>query len=133
MSYPRSNAFKSGKEQAAPIEAEVKGTLQSVCIVNSVRIALFYVQYGYDVSLTSSAVRYTSGTIPSWLSGRLVRNGPGLFEVGDTEYKHWFDGLALLHSFTIADGKLVCVNGYWSVCHLYVQCSLTTAANITVW
>jgi hypothetical protein len=44
------------------------------------------------------------GEIPPWLSGRLIRNGPGLFEVGDTKYDHLFDGLALLHSFTIDNG-----------------------------
>ena len=48
---------------------------------------------------------YLIGTIPPWLSGRLIRNGPGLFEVGDTKYNHLFDGLSLLHSFTIDQGK----------------------------
>ena len=47
---------------------------------------------------------YSSGTIPPWLSGRLIRNGPGRFEVGDTKYNHLFDGLSLLHSFTIDQG-----------------------------
>ena len=45
------------------------------------------------------------GEVPRWLSGRLIRNGPGLFEIGDTKYNHPFDGLALLHSFTINEGK----------------------------
>ena len=45
------------------------------------------------------------GTIPQWLNGQLIRNGPGLFEVGDTKYSHFFDGLSLLHSFTINQGK----------------------------
>jgi carotenoid cleavage dioxygenase-like enzyme len=45
------------------------------------------------------------GEIPPWLSGRLIRNGPGLFEVGNTKYNHLFDGLSLLHSFTINEGK----------------------------
>lgn len=44
------------------------------------------------------------GTIPCWLTGFLVRNGPGLQRIGDTEYKHLFDGLALLHQFAI-DGN----------------------------
>lgn len=44
------------------------------------------------------------GNIPHWISGRLIRNGPGLFEVGDTKYNHLFDGLSLLHSFTINQG-----------------------------
>ncbi|KAI7814110.1 beta,beta-carotene 15,15'-dioxygenase [Triplophysa rosa] len=45
-----------------------------------------------------------SGSIPTWLQGTLLRNGPGLFSVGDTSYRHWFDGMALIHSFTFKDG-----------------------------
>ncbi|XP_076143131.1 beta,beta-carotene 15,15'-dioxygenase [Alosa pseudoharengus] len=47
-----------------------------------------------------------SGTVPDWLQGTLVRNGPGMFSVGDTAYKHWFDGMSLLHSFTFKDGDV---------------------------
>src|SRR6056297_597538 len=44
------------------------------------------------------------GRIPDWLSGSLVRNGPGAFELGDGTVDHWFDGLAMLHQFTFGDG-----------------------------
>ncbi len=44
------------------------------------------------------------GTLPSWLSGSLIRNGPGSFRVGDGEVDHWFDGLAMLRKFTFGDG-----------------------------
>ncbi|XP_056318303.1 beta,beta-carotene 15,15'-dioxygenase [Danio aesculapii] len=47
-----------------------------------------------------------SGSIPLWLQGTLLRNGPGLFSVGNTSYKHWFDGMALIHSFTFKDGEV---------------------------
>ncbi|XP_072235248.1 beta,beta-carotene 15,15'-dioxygenase [Leuresthes tenuis] len=46
------------------------------------------------------------GSIPSWLQGTLLRNGPGLFSVGSSEYNHWFDGLSLIHSFTFSDGEV---------------------------
>ncbi|NDJ60989.1 MAG: carotenoid oxygenase family protein [Chloroflexi bacterium] len=46
------------------------------------------------------------GQIPAWLTGTLIRNGPGQFEVNGHSYRHWFDGLALLHSFTFADGRV---------------------------
>lgn len=46
-----------------------------------------------------------SGTIPGWLQGTLLRNGPGIFSVGDTSYQHWFDGMAIMHSFTFKDGE----------------------------
>lgn len=47
------------------------------------------------------------GQLPTWLKGILLRNGPGMHTIGDTRYNHWFDGLALLHSFTFKNGKLL--------------------------
>ncbi|XP_064095619.1 carotenoid isomerooxygenase-like [Macrobrachium nipponense] len=47
-----------------------------------------------------------SGTIPDWLSGRLTRNGPGLYTYGETKYKHLFDGFAYLHQFIIKGGRV---------------------------
>ncbi|TWW74831.1 Beta,beta-carotene 9',10'-oxygenase [Takifugu flavidus] len=44
------------------------------------------------------------GTIPSWIDGNLLRNGPGKFEFGNRHYNHWFDGMAMLHQFRIRDG-----------------------------
>ncbi|XP_020781388.2 beta,beta-carotene 15,15'-dioxygenase isoform X1 [Boleophthalmus pectinirostris] len=46
------------------------------------------------------------GTIPNWLQGTLLRNGPGIFSVGETSYEHWFDGMALMTSFTFKDGEV---------------------------
>ena len=47
-----------------------------------------------------------SGELPAWLSGSLLRTGPAKFEVGEQRLRHWFDGLAMLHRFTVADGKV---------------------------
>lgn len=47
-----------------------------------------------------------SGDIPRWISGSLLRNGPGSIKVGDMTYNHLFDAAALLHRFNIADGKV---------------------------
>ncbi|XP_029922436.1 beta,beta-carotene 15,15'-dioxygenase [Myripristis murdjan] len=47
-----------------------------------------------------------TGTLPAWLQGTLIRNGPGLFSVGDSEYNHWFDGSSLIHSFTFSNGEV---------------------------
>jgi beta-carotene 15,15'-monooxygenase len=43
------------------------------------------------------------GEVPGWLSGSLLRNGPGAFEMGEAAVDHWFDGLAMLHRFTFGD------------------------------
>jgi carotenoid cleavage dioxygenase-like enzyme len=53
-----------------------------------------------------------SGEIPSWLTGSLVRTGPAKFEVGRQAMRHWFDGLAMLHRFTIDGGAVSYGNRY---------------------
>lgn len=52
------------------------------------------------------------GTLPTWLNGTLVRNGPGRFDVNGNSYRHWFDGLAMLRAFTITAGKVSYANRY---------------------
>lgn len=47
---------------------------------------------------TSLAV---TGAVPEWLTGSLVRNGPGRFSLpGGGSVDHWFDGLAMCYRFT---------------------------------
>ncbi len=46
------------------------------------------------------------GSLPQWLAGSLLRTGPATFEVGEKHMRHWFDGLAMLHRFTIGDGRV---------------------------
>jgi len=46
------------------------------------------------------------GVLPQWLAGSLLRTGPAKFEVGKDRMRHWFDGLAMLHRFTIEDGRV---------------------------
>ena len=68
--------------------------------------------HGYGVGFRSLATEVTDhrptveGDIPSWVSGTLVRNGPGLFDVGDERLGHWFDGLAMLRRYSFDDGTL---------------------------
>ncbi len=52
------------------------------------------------------------GHLPPWLEGTLIRNGPGRFEVGERGYNHWFDGLAMLHAFTLAGGRVAYRNRF---------------------
>jgi beta,beta-carotene 9',10'-dioxygenase len=47
-----------------------------------------------------------TGALPSWLRGSLLRTGPAKFEAGAQRMRHWFDGLAMLHRFTIEDGRV---------------------------
>jgi carotenoid cleavage dioxygenase-like enzyme len=53
-----------------------------------------------------------SGRLPEWLAGSLIRNGPGTFQVGQRRYRHWFDGLAMLHRFSIAEGRVSYANRF---------------------
>jgi beta,beta-carotene 9',10'-dioxygenase len=52
------------------------------------------------------------GDLPAWLEGTLVRNGPGTFSVGEQRYRHWFDGLAMLHRFSFGGGRVSYANKY---------------------
>jgi carotenoid cleavage dioxygenase-like enzyme len=53
-----------------------------------------------------------TGSLPAWLTGSLVRTGPAKFEVGERSYNHWFDGLAMLHRFGFADGRVSYANRF---------------------
>jgi carotenoid cleavage dioxygenase-like enzyme len=54
-----------------------------------------------------------TGELPAWLTGSLLRTGPAKFEVGDgPQMRHWFDGLAMLHRFTIDGGRVSYGNRY---------------------
>lgn len=44
----------------------------------------------------------TLGKIPEWLDGSLIRNGSGIFEIGETKMNHLFDGLSVMHRFSIS-------------------------------
>ncbi len=46
------------------------------------------------------------GTLPDWLDGVYLANGPGEFEVGGRPLDHWFDPLAALRRLRFADGKI---------------------------
>jgi carotenoid cleavage dioxygenase-like enzyme len=52
------------------------------------------------------------GTLPGWLSGSLLRNGPALYEDSQRSVNHWFDGQAMLHRFTVADGEVSYANRF---------------------
>ncbi len=45
-----------------------------------------------------------SGRLPGWLEGSLLLNGPAIWDFPEARLQHWFDGLAMLHRFSIAPG-----------------------------
>ncbi|CAL4069525.1 unnamed protein product, partial [Meganyctiphanes norvegica] len=51
------------------------------------------------------ALGVTQGEIPAWLEGSLYRDGPGVLNIGDSWYHHYFDGMAVIHKFHIKDGE----------------------------
>ena len=52
------------------------------------------------------------GSLPGWLNGTLFRNGPGTLQVGKERFRHWFDGLPMLHKFTILNGEISYTNKF---------------------
>lgn len=65
-------------------------------------------QLGYRSLTTEAEVSAleVQGAIPAWLGGTLLRNGPALFEYGERTVRHWFDGQAMLHRFTVEGGHV---------------------------
>jgi beta,beta-carotene 9',10'-dioxygenase len=52
------------------------------------------------------------GSLPPWLTGSLLRTGPAKWEVDGQSMNHWFDGLAMLHRFSFADGRVSYANRF---------------------
>src|SRR5664279_1052836 len=78
-----------------------------------------------QASVTDSRLGFTSldrevrlealpleGALPPWLTGTLLRNGPARFAVGGARYRHWFDGLAMVHRFGFGAGKVSYTNRF---------------------
>jgi beta,beta-carotene 9',10'-dioxygenase len=64
-----------------------------------------------DTELAPTALK-VEGTLPAWLAGALLRTGPAKFEAGTQSYRHWFDGLAMLHRFGFGDGAVTYTNRF---------------------
>ena len=64
---------------------------------------LYYTSQKQETELTKLRV---IGEMPAWIRGKLIRNGPALFEVGNTKLRHWFDGYGLLHGFAFQNGEV---------------------------
>ncbi|KAG2691874.1 hypothetical protein I3760_08G026300 [Carya illinoinensis] len=47
------------------------------------------------------------GDIPLWLCGTYLRNGPGLWRIGDYDFRHLFDGYATLVKLHFENGRLI--------------------------
>lgn len=77
--------------------------------VGSVRQGLGFSSLECEVALDDLPLH---GEMPDWLAGSMLRTGPAQFEVGGRQLNHWFDGLAMLHRFTIAGGKVSYANRF---------------------
>lgn len=86
---------------------------------------LMHLWYGSCFSVID-VVLFPPGKIPTWLTGSLLRLGPGLFEVGDEPFYHLFDGQALMHKFDLKDGRVTYHRRWSPLFHvLIVQWSYT--------
>jgi beta,beta-carotene 9',10'-dioxygenase len=82
---------------------------RSETVESQSKFGLGFTSLEEEIAVDNLPVR---GDVPSWLSGTLVRNGPAKFEVGTQNFRHWFDGLAMLHKFSFKDGKVSYANKF---------------------
>ncbi|MGZ0747419.1 carotenoid oxygenase family protein [Haloparvum sp. AD34] len=60
----------------------------------------------HSLEAEATASIAVEGSLPEWLTGSLVRNGPGSFSLGGgDDVDHWFDGLAMCTRFTFDPGN----------------------------
>ena len=71
-------------------------------------------QRGFDSLETETRIESlpVRGELPPWLQGSLIRTAPAKWEVGNRSMNHWFDGLAMLHRFSFAGGKVSYANRF---------------------
>src|SRR4029434_3888668 len=72
----------------------------------------YYLGFTTLASETSVEELPVRGTVPAWLTGTLLRTGPAKLEVGDQQYNHWVDGLAMLQRCALAAGRVSYANRY---------------------
>ena len=72
---------------------------------------VFTLGFGQNKELNLESLP-VEGALPDWLTGTLLRNGPGTFHVGEQQYRHWFDGLAMLHKFSFGNGRISYANKF---------------------
>jgi carotenoid cleavage oxygenase len=54
-----------------------------------------------------------TGTIPEWLDGRYLRNGPNPLVAPDPATYHWFTGDGMVHGVRLRDGKAEWYRNRW--------------------
>ena len=62
--------------------------------------------------LTNYPLVWKGNEIPNWLNGKYFRNGSGLYDLGEESYKHFFDGLAMIHAYEFQNGKATYTNKF---------------------
>ena len=62
--------------------------------------------------LVLEQLKVEGSPLPPWLQGALLRNGPALFEDRQRSVRHWFDGQAMLHRFSVSDGQVTYTNRF---------------------
>lgn len=60
----------------------------------------------------SQVIMPIKGSIPLWMDGVLVRNGPIQVKIAGQQLQHWFDGPAMLHQFTFHEGSVSYTNRF---------------------
>jgi beta,beta-carotene 9',10'-dioxygenase len=87
---------------------------------------MFDLGFGTTAHEVAGAQLPVQGQVPAWLRGTLIRNGPGTFHVGRERYRHWFDGLAMLHRFSFHEGHVSYANRFLE-CQAYKEAMATGA------
>ncbi len=101
-----------------------KEALRAICVLLFFVTGALYAQErplgltSLDKEIVLQALE-VKGTVPEWLTGTLIRNGPAKFDVDGRFVSHWFDGAAMLHAFRFDRGKVSYCNRFLKT-HAYL-------------
>lgn len=90
--------------EAAPTSRDKKGderTINQQCIKGGLSAWQSVPKERWEGELA------VDGHVPLWLHGTYLRNGPGMFHIGDYKFRHLFDGYATLVRLHFENGRLV--------------------------
>ncbi len=73
------------------------------------------------------------GVIPSWLNGKFMRIGPGVFDWGNGfTVNYFFDGMAVICKIQIKNGNVRYVLLRLDTCSIYYVCTYSQRAAAAV-
>ena len=106
LSFPALSGYAETASRRRNMQESNEKSEDIPTITTEVNILEWFTNALEEVVDPQELVWESGSTIPPYLQGSLVRNGPAVWDAGDTFYGHLFDGAAKLSKFDIIQQPL---------------------------